>query len=279
MTAAAAAGDDVLELDERRRSSRWASSSASAWAREEFEIREITAIDAAARTVTLDRALSRDHAAGRVGRHGVRAGALVPRRRPRQRVLARPRGRHPRLGQGPRRPAHRGAQGLDLPRPEDGRGGRLRHHRRHPHARTRWRPAWSTAPSASWRCGRSATTRSPTRRSTCAPSRGPSASPRTATRRCCSPPGATATRARRCPRAYRNDPFVIRTVNVTGNGIDSLHLDRAPLLHGVQAPRRARQGDAARRRTPSSTACRASSPPSSRAARAARRATPATTCT
>jgi manganese oxidase len=27
------------------------------------------------------------------------------------------------------------------------------------------------------------------------------------------------------PRAYRNDPFVIRTVNVTGNGIDSLHLD------------------------------------------------------
>ncbi|HTE64192.1 MAG TPA: hypothetical protein VK631_27795, partial [Solirubrobacteraceae bacterium] len=27
------------------------------------------------------------------------------------------------------------------------------------------------------------------------------------------------------PRAYRNDPFVLRTVNITGNGIDSLRLD------------------------------------------------------
>ena len=81
------------------------------------------------------------------------------------------------------------------------------------------------------------------------------------------------------PTAYRNDPFVVRTVNVTGNGIDSLHVDRPPLLHGVQAARRAGQGAWGRRRTPSSTACPASSPPCSRAAPAARRATRATTCT
>ena len=56
--------------------------------------------------------------------------------------------------------------------------------------------------SASWRCGRSTTTRSPTRRSTCAPSRGPSAWPRTPTRRCCS----RSWRARRPAHAAARAP-------------------------------------------------------------------------
>ena len=97
------------ELDERREVPGRASSSASAWAPRSSRSARSPRSTRRPRPSRSTAPLSRDHAAGRVGRHRVRAGALVSRRRPRQRVLARPRGRHPRLGQGPRRPAHRRA--------------------------------------------------------------------------------------------------------------------------------------------------------------------------
>ena len=77
----------------------------------------------------------------RAGRgHGVHPVPLVSRRPARQHLLARPRRRHPRLGPRPRRPVHRRAARVDVPRPEDGRGGRLGHDRRHPHAGARELP-------------------------------------------------------------------------------------------------------------------------------------------
>jgi hypothetical protein len=72
------------------------------------------------------------------------------------------------------------------------------------------------------------------------------------------------------PRAYRTDPFVIRTVNVTGTGTGSTP-------RAGTGTRTARFGR--RRRTASSTACPAGSPRSWRAAPGARRATQVTTCT
>ena len=142
--------------------------------------------------------------------------ALVPGRPARQRLLARPRGRHPRLGPRPRRPAHRRAEGLHLPRPEDRRRDRLRHDRRHPHATARSVAGQGQRlASASSRCGRSTRTRSTD--STINLRAEPWSRPPGDRRR---PVAAvllatgTATRTRRCRRAYRGDPFVIRTINV-----------------------------------------------------------------
>ena len=68
-----------------------------------------------------DRAAAQRPRRRRGRRHRVRPVPLVSRRPAGQHLLARPRGRHPRLGQRPRRPAHRRAGRLHLPRPQDGR--------------------------------------------------------------------------------------------------------------------------------------------------------------
>ena len=141
--------------------------------------------------------LQQRHAGGRGRRHGVHPVPLVSRRRAGQHLLARPRRRHPRLGPRPRRPAHRRAEGLDLPRPDDRRGGRLGHDRRHPARPTRSRPARSTArfrELALWTIDDNPATDSTLNlRAEPFADRG-----RTPIRRCCSAPTATATRTRRC---------------------------------------------------------------------------------
>ena len=81
------------------------------------EIRTITAIDAAAGTVTLSAPLQAGAPGRAVGRHRVRPVPLVPGREPGQHLLPRPRRRHQHLGPRPGRAADHRAEGLDLPRP------------------------------------------------------------------------------------------------------------------------------------------------------------------
>ena len=82
------------------------------------------------------------------------------------------------------------------------------------------------------------------------------------------------------PRAYRGDPFVIRTVNVTGNG-DRLAAASTATASARRAKLRDADGELDRdaARTRCSTASPSASPRSSRAVRAARGHAPATTCT
>ena len=138
LASAAGAGSRTLELrnPDPARGERLAKLRPGVWiaigqGTESIEVRQIESVDG---DDVHPGQGPRARARGRpVGGHRVRPVALVPGRAAGQRLLARPRRRHPHVGPGPRRPAHRRAAGLDLPRPEDRRGGRLRHLRRHPH--------------------------------------------------------------------------------------------------------------------------------------------------
>ena len=96
-----------------------------------------------AKTVTLDTPLEHDHAAGEWAGTEFIAVPLVSRRRPRQRLLARPRRRHPRLGH---RASSASSSSSRRARPTTTRR-RAREvdsgtYRRHPHRPTRWPPGW-----------------------------------------------------------------------------------------------------------------------------------------
>ena len=142
-------------------------------------------------------------------------------------------------------------QGSTLSRPPDGSRGRLRHDRRHPHpgdpadpGRSS-PPVSSTAASVRWRCGRSTRTRRSTRRSTSAPSRGPTGSRTTAIPRCCSalrprrPVHAAAAGLRRRPVRDPDDQRERQRRHVARR--------RAPLLAREPLPDPANPGGSAAR--------------------------------
>ena len=213
--------------------------------------------------------LSNDHAAGRVRRHRVRPVALVPRRPARQHLLARPRRRHPHVGPRPGRSADRRAQGLDLPRP-------ARRARRSTRARTSTStPTRPLAPGlvdgsfrelALWTIDDN-----PITDSTLNLRAEPWADRLGAGRRpvdCCSAPGRTATRSRRCRWPTAATRSCIRTINV-GDAIDTLHIDGHRFRWRSALHRTRRQAGRDCRSTRCTTASPSASRRSSRAAPAA----------
>ncbi len=118
LTAAAPAGTNVLHLTSVAKFHQGAYLAAGLgtdW----IEPAQIASIDAATKTITLAKPLTKDHANGEWAGVEFVQSHLVSRRRARQRVLPRPRRRPPHLAARHGRADPGGAQGLDLPRPED----------------------------------------------------------------------------------------------------------------------------------------------------------------
>ena len=192
---------------------------------------QITAIDAATKTVTLDTPLTKHHAAGEWAGSSSSSSAGIPTSMLDNVFLHdHVDGMH---GGATRhgRADHRGAEGLDLPRPD--------------HRARRSAPARSSTSTPPTRSSRARHRLVPrvradgpidtggrrsTRRSTCAPSRWPTAWPR---------PVAVVLLRRKfgdpytpLPKAYPGDPFVVRTI--TANRASTPCTSTASVLHGTR---------------------------------------------